>query len=178
MPELPAARVTSRNASSIESALDQSGRSLEHLEDGLARLRVCRHPWFDHDRARTQPARLPDAHRRAYTECLRLVAGGEDDAAADDHRPAAQPRVVSLLNRGEEGIEIGVEDRSLARHEHMFAGMLLRRNGLLRVGLDHAAQVTGPSAGRSNCGKRANQHGARIASPPLFCLLLDLEPVW
>ena len=51
------------------------------------------------------------AHRGAHAERLRLVAGGEHDAAADDHRPAAQPRVVALLDRRVERVEVGVEDR-------------------------------------------------------------------
>ena len=61
------------------------------------------------------------AHRRADAERLGLVAGREHDAAADDHRPAAQARVVALLDRRVERVEVGVEDRAHARHEHMFA---------------------------------------------------------
>jgi len=34
---------------------------------------------------------------------------------------AAEPRVVPLLDRREERVEVGVEDRRLAVHEHMFA---------------------------------------------------------
>jgi hypothetical protein len=45
---------------------------------------------------------------------LRLVAGGEHDTAADDHRPAEQPRVVPLLDRREERVEISVEDGRLS----------------------------------------------------------------
>ena len=62
------------------------------------------------------------AHRGADAEGLGLVAGGEHDAAADDHGPAAQPRVVALLDRRVEGVEVGVEDRRHSPgHEHMFA---------------------------------------------------------
>ena len=46
----------------------------------------------------------------------RLVARGADHApvaeAADDDRPAAQARVVELLDRGEERVEVDVQDRS------------------------------------------------------------------
>ena len=50
---------------------------------------------------------------------LFLVAGREDDSAAEDHRAAAQASVVSLLNRGEEGVDVGggVEDGRLIVHE-------------------------------------------------------------
>ena len=70
---------------------------------------------------RAEPPRLRAAHRRADAVRLRLVARGEHDAPADDHRPAAQARIVALLDRREERVEIGVEDRRLAVHEHMFA---------------------------------------------------------
>ena len=52
------------------------------------------------------------AHRRPHAAPLRLVARGQHDAAADDHRPAVQPRVVALLDGGVERVEVGVEDRS------------------------------------------------------------------
>ena len=55
-------------------------------------------------------ARLRPAHRRAHAARLRLVARGEHDAAADDHRPAPQPRVVALLDRRVERVEVGVQN--------------------------------------------------------------------
>jgi hypothetical protein len=106
----------------------------EDLEDGLARLGVGRHPRWHHDRVRAQPARLPAVHRGAHPECLRLIARRQHHAAADDHRLAAQPRVVTLLDRGVERVEVGMQDRCLRPreypgpagdgrigHEHMFA---------------------------------------------------------
>ncbi len=39
----------------------------------------------------------------------------------DDHRLAAQARIVALLYRREEGVEVGVEHRGLGLHERMFA---------------------------------------------------------
>ena len=53
----------------------------------------------------------PDAHRRADAVGLRLVARREHDPAADDHGPAAQARVVALLDRREERVDVGVQDR-------------------------------------------------------------------
>ena len=91
--------------------LDERRGVLEHLEHGLARLDVRGEARRDHDRPRAQPPRLPAAHRGADPERLGLVARGEHDPAADDHRPAPQPRVVALLHRRVEGVEVGVEDR-------------------------------------------------------------------
>ena len=67
----------------------------------------------DDDRVRAQPARLPAAHRRPDAERLGLVARREHDPAADDHRPAAQPRIVPLLDRRVERVEVGVQDPGL-----------------------------------------------------------------
>ena len=66
-----------------------------------------------------EPPRLRAAHRRADAVRLRLVARGQHDAAADDHRPAAQPRVVALLDRREERVEVGVEDLRAAHRTHV-----------------------------------------------------------
>ena len=100
---------------------DQRRRVLEHAEQRLARLGVGRHPGLDHDRVRAQPTGLGTAHRGADAVGLGLVAGGQHDAAADDHRPPAQPPIVSLLDRREERVDVRVEDRSFVPHEHMFA---------------------------------------------------------
>ena len=69
---------------------------------------------------RAQLPRAPSAHSRPDAVRLRLVAGREHDSATDDHGSPTQARIVALLHRGEEGVEVGVEDRH-ARHEHMFA---------------------------------------------------------
>ena len=60
---------------------------------------------------RAQPTRARAAHRRVDAIRTRLVARGEDDAHPDDHRPPAQLRPVPLLDRREERVEVGVEDR-------------------------------------------------------------------
>ena len=98
-------------------ALDDGRDVVEHAEDGLARVDVGAEAGLDDDRLRAQAPRPRLAHRGADAVRLRLVARGEDDAAADDHRSAAQARIVALLDRRVEGVEVGVEDR----HEHMFA---------------------------------------------------------
>jgi hypothetical protein len=43
-----------------------------------------------------------------------------NDSAADDHRPPPKCRVVALLHRCVERVEVGVQDRRFACHEHMF----------------------------------------------------------
>ena len=91
--------------------LHERRRVLEDREDGLARLRVGGHPRRHDDRVRAESARLAAAHRRLDAVRLRLVAGREHDSAADDHGPPAQARIVALLDRGEERIEIGMQDR-------------------------------------------------------------------
>ena len=101
-------------------ALDERRRVVEHAVHGLARLRVGGEPRPDDDRLRAEPLRLRAAHRRVDAVRLRLVARREHDAAADDHRAPPQARIVPLLDRREERVEIGVEDRRLAGHEHMF----------------------------------------------------------
>jgi hypothetical protein len=52
---------------------------------------------------------------------LGLVAGREHDTRTHDHGAAAQAWVVSLLNRREERVDVRVQNRPRARHEHMFA---------------------------------------------------------
>ena len=99
--------------------LDERGRVLEDREERLARSRVLGHARRHDERLGTEAARLPAPHRRADAVRLRLVARGQYDTAADDHRLPAQPRVVPLLDRREERVRVGVKDRR--RHEQMFA---------------------------------------------------------
>ena len=77
----------------------------------------------DHDRLRAQPAGPCAAHRSADAVGLGLVAGRKHDTAADDHGAAAQARIVALLDRREERVEVGVQDRRLVQHEHMFVSL-------------------------------------------------------
>ncbi len=91
-------------------ALHERRRVLEDREDGLARLRVGGHPRRHDDCVRAESARLAAAHRRLDAVRLRLVAGREHDSAADDHGSPAQARIIALLDRSEERIEIGMQD--------------------------------------------------------------------
>ena len=102
--------------------LDDRRRVLEDAEERLARVRVRGHARRDDDRVGAETARLPSTHRGANAVRLRLVARGKDDAGADDHRPPAQSRIVSLLDRRVEGVDVSVQDRRLVLvHERMFA---------------------------------------------------------
>jgi hypothetical protein len=95
-------------------SLDERRRVVEDAVHGLARLGIRRHARRNDDCLRAQPPCLRLAHRGVDAVRLGLIAGSEDDAAADDHRPAAQTRVVPLLDRGVEGVDVGVQDRRLA----------------------------------------------------------------
>ena len=69
---------------------------------------------------RAPAPRLSGRHRGVHPEGTGLVGRGGHDAApadaADDDRLAAQRRLVALLDCGEEGIEIHVQDRRLGAH--------------------------------------------------------------
>jgi hypothetical protein len=92
-------------------------KDLEHRGAGL---RVGLHARRHDERVRAQLSSLASAHRGAHAVGLGFVACREHDATADDDRTAAQRGVITLLNRGVEGVEIGVQDGRF-RHEHMFA---------------------------------------------------------
>ena len=101
-------------------ALDERGRVVEHLEDRLAGLAVGLHVRRDDDRLGAEAPGLPTAHGAADTVGPGLVARCEHHTTPDDDRLAAEPRIVTLVDRREEGIEVGVQDRGLVAHEHMF----------------------------------------------------------
>ena len=103
-------------------AFDERRRVVEHLEHRLAGGGVGGQVRFDEDGVGAQPPGDRPAHRGAHAVRPRLVAGAHHHAHADDHRAAAQLGMVALLHRGEEGIEVGVEDRRVGcGHEHTFA---------------------------------------------------------
>jgi len=120
VPESRRSPRTSRNASSIDSP-STSGVVVEHPIELRARLDVRGHAWRDHDCRRAQATGHRQAHRAADAIRLRLVARSEHDSCADEHRAAAQPRIISLLDRREERVDVGMQDRRLAAHERMFA---------------------------------------------------------
>ena len=71
--------------------------------------------WRHEDGLRAAPERLGAAHRRLDPEVARLVVRRGDDApsarvAADDERYAAKARILELLDRREEGVQIEMGD--------------------------------------------------------------------
>ena len=101
--------------------LDARGMVVEDAEERLARLDVRLEAGSDDNEMRTEPPGLRPAHRTADPVAARLVARRQHDPAAHDDRPAAEARIVPLLDGREERVGVGVEDRPLLRHEHMFA---------------------------------------------------------
>ena len=90
--------------------LDDRGCVLESAEERLARLDVGLEPRWDDDQPRAQaPGALP-AHRPVHAVPPGLIARRHDDSATHRDRTAAQPWVVTLLDRGEERIRVRVQD--------------------------------------------------------------------
>ena len=105
---------TSRNASSME--MPSTSGVVRSNTANTARLASAYavHPGLDHHGVGAQQAGLAAAHGAAHAARPGLVAGGHDHPAADDDRTPAQAGVVALLDRREEGVEVGVQDRGLA----------------------------------------------------------------
>ena len=91
-------------------ALDQRREIVEHPDRGVAEALVFAEAAADEDQLRAKLARLAAGHAAAHAKNLRLIGGGQHHAAADRDRLAAQRRVEQLLDRGVEGVEIGMED--------------------------------------------------------------------
>src|SRR5262249_44795355 len=94
---------------------------VEDAVHGLARFGVHGHTRADDDRVRAEKPGPPAAHRGPDPIRLGLVTRCEYDAGADDDGASAQPGIVALLHRRVERVEVGMEDRRLAGHEHMFS---------------------------------------------------------
>src|SRR5207245_1502361 len=62
------------------------------------------------DQVLAQLPGFPQAHPRAHSITARFVAATGDNAGANRDRPAAQPGIVTLLDRGEEGVDIHMND--------------------------------------------------------------------
>ncbi len=105
--------------------LDDRRGLVEDLEDRAAGLDVGLKARPHDDRLRAQPARLRTAHRRAHAERAGLVACGEHDAAADDHRPCAQlagRRAARPTQRRRRGRHAGSRPRRTRTHVRITAG--------------------------------------------------------
>ena len=114
------AAARSTKASSSESGSTSGREVAQHLHHLLARLAVGVEPAAQERRVRAAGPCLAARHRRADAERPGLVGRRGHDAAAagaaDDDRLAAQRRLVALLDGGEEGVQVEVEDRRGRTH--------------------------------------------------------------
>ena len=90
--------------------LDERGEAAEDLEEPGGGSLVGLGAVAGHEHLRPAPADLAERHTGVDAEGPGLVGRARDDLVRDDHRPPAQPRVVALLDRGEEGVGVGVQD--------------------------------------------------------------------
>ncbi len=171
------ARIASFSRLAISTAGAGAGERLRHVEIGLvkrerldqvrmlahqcpdppARLLVGIEARPDEEEVRAELAGLEGGHGRAHAEHPGLVAGREHDPAragrAHRHRPAAQARVVALLDRGVEGVHVDVDD--LAHQPPPIRGRAAA--ALLpscRPGLARACQGAGPAPSLSPTEER------------------------
>ena len=91
-------------------ALDERREVAQHLDRGIAQPLVLLEMAADENELRAELARPPSRHAAVHAEGLGLVGRREHDPAADRDRLAAQRRIEQLLDRGIEGVEIGMED--------------------------------------------------------------------
>ena len=100
--------------------LDERGDRIEDRHDFAALVAVAAHARRQEYCMRAGGAGPRHRHRRVDAEPARLVARRADHSpsteTADDHGPAAQPRVVELFDRGEERVEVDVQDRRVGPH--------------------------------------------------------------
>jgi hypothetical protein len=95
-------------------ALDERREVPQHVDRGVAEPLVLAEVTADELQVGTEAACLPAGHPTVDSECLGLVRRGQDHAATDRDRCAAQTRIEELLDRRVEGIEVGVQDRRAA----------------------------------------------------------------
>ncbi len=106
----------------------------------------------DDSGVRAEPLRPEHRHRRAHAEGAGDIAGGRDHAAlaaADDQRLSGEGRVVTLLDRGIEGVAIDMADGQ--RIEFRMAGECAARS---RPGSAPPRRCRGGSRGRKRPSRR------------------------
>ncbi len=108
-------RARSTNASSSESGSTSGETSRSSAHHRVAGVAVGVEPAGEERRVRAPRPGLAGRHRRADAVLPGLVRRGRHHAAAadaaDDDRLAAQRRLVALLDRGEERVQVEVEHR-------------------------------------------------------------------
>ena len=145
--------------------LDHRRGAGDDVEHGAAGLDVRLPPRGHDQRVGAQPARPRPARSRPDAVRAGLVAGGHHDPRAHDHGPPPQARIVALLHRREERVEVRVQDGRLAWHEHMFAhrpdGRERKAAGDQRPSAGPGSRSTTPNAPTS---PRPLSHPPRIAA--------------
>ncbi len=96
--------------------LDQWREIFDHTDRGIAQPLIVLEVAADEDEPGAKFARLPAGHAAMHAEGFRLIGSGEHDAAAHRDRLAFETRIEQLLDRGIEGVEIGMEDGGGAFH--------------------------------------------------------------
>jgi hypothetical protein len=92
----------------------------ELAEDGdgsVAEAPIVAEVPADEDELRAQLARPQAGHAAAHAEGPGLVGRREHHAAPDGDRPAPQARIEQLLDRGVEGVQVGVQDGGPRLHD-------------------------------------------------------------
>ena len=124
--------------------LDERGEVAQHLHDLLAGRAVGVEAAAEERSVGAACPRLAPRHGGPHAVAAGLVGRGGHHApaagAADDDRLAAQRRLVALLDGGEEGVQVEVEDRRSAAHQPVAPGAGSSRHVAI---LPHRAWVPG-----------------------------------
>ena len=96
--------------------LHQRREVTQHLDSGIAQALILAEMAADENELRAELARAASRHAAAHAEGLGFVGGGKHDPTTDGDRLAAQGRVEQLLDRGVEGVQIGMKDGGCRFH--------------------------------------------------------------
>ena len=120
----------------------------------------------------TRAPRPRHRHRRVHAEAARLVARGGDDTAraeaADDHRLPDERRILELLHRRVERVEVDVQDRRIARGQPGRPVDVRTTRSSSRVVAEHVVGVrpvlrAGPTVASSQSSSGSRTHArARV----------------
>jgi hypothetical protein len=134
--------------------LDQRGEITDDRDRGIAKTLVLREMAVDKNQRWTELARPPPRHAAADAEGPGFIRSGEYDTATYGNGLAAQRRVEQLLDRGVEGIEVGVEDGCRRCHQGTRA----------RIFCSKRPAQSGTYGGESRRAQRENSYG-RLSTP-------------
>ena len=158
----------------VDPGLLDRGDDLAHRRPDRLRVlavQVVARP--DEDRLRAAPERLGAAHRRVDPERPRDVVRGRDDPAAvrvapDDERLAPQRRILELLDRGEERVQVEVRDD----HSDLTLKARSRRAVTVRAWRPSTFRLPCSATGRSappSTGSCATRRPTSSARPATGC---------